>query len=101
MFYTYEQNNSGGYFDYDEEKGISVYVIVEADNAKDANQRAENIGLYFYGGADCQCCGSRWSDAWESEVYTKGTEEPDVNGVNPIRNPSLHEHFFCTVGCAG
>lgn len=60
MFYTFNQNNSGGSFDYDAERGISAVVIIEADSAEAANERAEQIGLYFDGDGDCECCGDRW-----------------------------------------
>jgi hypothetical protein len=59
MFYTYSQNNSGGKC-----KGPALYVIIEADSAKEANERAiSEAGLYFDGvadGIDCECCGDRW-----------------------------------------
>ncbi|MFE4367966.1 MULTISPECIES: DUF7296 family protein [unclassified Streptomyces] len=58
-FYEFHQNNSGGGFDYDEDNGISVYVIIEAGSADVANARAEKIGLYFDGEGDCPCCGDR------------------------------------------
>ncbi|MEV8022530.1 hypothetical protein AB0O76_40810 [Streptomyces sp. NPDC086554] len=61
-FFTFNQNNSGGGFDYDESAGISHFVIIEADSPKDAIDRAEEIGLYFDGDNDCSCCGNRWSD---------------------------------------
>ena len=63
MFYTYNQNNSGGHFDFDAKAGVSHHVIIEADSEEQANDRAESIGLYFNGvedGLDCECCGSRW-----------------------------------------
>lgn len=66
-FFTYNQNNSGGGFDVDEERGISHFVIIEADDAIQADDRAQEIGLYFDGvdsGADCGCCGDRWYEAW-------------------------------------
>jgi len=75
MFYTFYQNNSGGSFH--ESHGICNHVIVEADNANDANNRAENIGLYFDGcnkGFDCSCCGDRWYPAWREE----GTQKPMI-----------------------
>ena len=34
MFYDYRQNNSDGGFDVDKKAGISVSVIVEADDAQ-------------------------------------------------------------------
>ena len=63
MFYSFRQNNSGGRFVFDEKDGISVLVVVEADDYEDACRRAENIGIYFDGcqaGIDCPCCGDRW-----------------------------------------
>lgn len=65
MFYRYHQNNSGGRFSHNEQAGIGYEVAIEADTAEDANCRAESIGLYFDGSGDCECCGSRWSRAWD------------------------------------
>lgn len=81
MFYTYNQNNSGGTFVHSKSKNIAHYVIVEAESKEDADNRAEDIGLYFDGcanGQDCSCCGDRWSRAWE-----EGTETPEVFGKHP------------------
>ena len=77
MFFTYDQNNSGGSFDYEADRGISFYVIVEADSADEANNRAERIGLYFDGAGDCECCGNRWTDQWNDQ---NGTPYPEVYG---------------------
>jgi hypothetical protein len=77
MFFTYRQNNSGGSFEEDEKSGIGVTVIVEADNADEANARAKDIGLYFDGAGDCECCGYRWSEAYPEEV---GDEVPSIYG---------------------
>lgn len=75
MFYTYDQNNSGGYFDFQKDD-ISHFVIIEADNPTEANFRAKQVGVYFDPGyeMDCDCCGTRWSEAWS------GTEVPEVYG---------------------
>ena len=69
-FYEYRQNNSGGIFDYDSNAGISVTVYVEAYSPEQANCRAEEIGLYFDGYGDCDCCGARWiaKSYWGSTV---------------------------------
>jgi hypothetical protein len=53
-----------------------VYVIVEADSAEEADERAERIGLYFDGDGDCSCCGDRWTSAWGDD----GTEGPTIYG---------------------
>lgn len=80
QFYTFSQNNSGGSYDYDFFNGIGPYVVIEAADADDANRKAEAIGLYFDGVGDCECCGSRWYPAWDSEV---GTPAPEVYGKTP------------------
>lgn len=81
MFYTFRQNNSGGKFEID--KSIKHYIIVEADNAKEANTFAEYLGIYFDGvedGYDCPCCGDRWSrvDEYDAEKI------PSLYGHNII-----------------
>lgn len=76
MFYTFNQNNSGGRFV--ENERVRRYVIVEAGSADDANERATSIGVYFNGCAsdrDCNCCGDRWYPVWEG---TEGDEVPSV-----------------------
>lgn len=59
-FYTYWQNNSGGYILTDKNDGIADYVIVEARNMEEANNRMDSItcGYTDY----CECCGERWDD---------------------------------------
>lgn len=77
MFYTFNQNNSGGSFVYNDT--VCKYVIVEANTAEEANRRAETLGLYFDGKYDCPCCGNRWSEQWDSE----GETEPLIYGKDP------------------
>lgn len=79
-FYEYDQNNSGGSFVYDDVAGISEYVIVEARSAHVANAIAEEIGLYFDGDGDCQCCGDRWYSAGDDSWRTD-TSFPSINGT--------------------
>ena len=83
MFYTYNQNNSGGSFIVDDK--VTHYIIVEADNAKESNTLAEDIGIYFNGcddDIDCPCCGDRWCPAYD------GKEEPLVYGMSPEKLPN-------------
>lgn len=87
-FYTYHQNNSGGEFHYDYDAGIARDVIIEADNAKQANAKALEVGLYWNGvdeAGDCDCCGDRWYSAWGE---TEGTPNPTVYG----RDAALELH---------
>lgn len=77
-FFEYHQNNSGGGFDFDEDRGITHTVIIEAPDAETADYRAEQIGIYFNGcddDIDCPCCGDRWHSA-----YGQGTKEPMYYG---------------------
>lgn len=78
-YFRFHQNNSGGSFVIDDARGLGVNVWVEAQSAADANARAESIGIYFNGcdsGADCECCGDRWSSQWRDE---SGADEPEIN----------------------
>jgi hypothetical protein len=79
MFFDFDQNNSGGGFDFDAEAGITHHVIIEADSAEEANERARELGLYFDGvenGPDCDCCGDRWYEA-----HGEGDDVPTVYGT--------------------
>lgn len=56
MFYTYRQNNSGGYFIKNED--VDVFVIVEGSGHEDIQRRANKI---FKNHSEyCSCCGERW-----------------------------------------
>ena len=102
MFYTFNQNNSGGDFVY--RKGsISHYVIIEADSASEATDRALDIGLYFNGvdkGMDCPCCGDRWYPLWLEDatemptIYSQeiSPEMPD-DWMKWIDGPEGYIHF--------
>lgn len=78
MFWHFSQNNSGGRFDFDQVKGITHHVIIEADSVDEANRLATKIGIYFDGcesDLDCPCCGDRWY-----RVYGKGDNKPLLYG---------------------
>lgn len=75
-WFTYQQNNSGGSFDIDEQ--VAQTVIIQAGSPEEADRLAENIGIYFHGcqtGMDCSCCGDRWSEA-----YDDGDDVPSLYG---------------------
>lgn len=62
FWFKYDQNNSGGVF-----IGPAYNVYVEAFDDDQANEIAEQNGVYFDGvdeGIDCECCGDRWSRSW-------------------------------------
>ena len=68
-YYTFEQKNSGGYWDLEYH-----FVIIEAPNADEANDIAEKHGVYFDSSRDCSCCGSRWSSVYEDDA----TDAPEI-----------------------
>lgn len=79
MFYEFNQNNSGGFFDCYHEDGVSVLTIFEADSAEEANNLARAHGIYFDGvenDQDCSCCGDRWYPVDDSD----GTSVPACYG---------------------
>lgn len=99
MFYEYNQNNSGGSFELDEEAGISHWVIIEADSEDEADARAEQIGLYFDGNGwgedaytrDCECCGPRWSPAYRSTDEPQVYDRKVVDGkIAPVEGREVH-----------
>jgi hypothetical protein len=76
-WFTFNQNNSGGWFDVDDD--VDITVIIQASDADEANHLAQKIGIYFNGVSDrrdCRCCGSRWS-----ACYGEGTDLPEIYGV--------------------
>lgn len=57
MFYTFMQNNSGGYYLRDE--NVEEVIIIESDNAGNAQDKLWAIVEDNYL-ESCECCGSRW-----------------------------------------
>ena len=74
MFYTFRQNNSGGYYSGPQ------FVCVEAETLQEANDLFESCG-YSFGMVDsCTCCGARWSEAWDDDSLTETPEQPYGQG---------------------
>lgn len=77
--YEFRQNNSGGRFIG------SQYVLIEANDAAEANDIATRHGIYFDGckdGSDCNCCGDRWYkvDEYNTEnFFNKISFTPSIN----------------------
>lgn len=78
MFYLFRQNNSGGSFEIDLKAGIGPHVWIEAESSKEANRKAEDLGIYFDGcatGIDCDCCRDRWCEVRDKDAMP----EPDID----------------------
>ena len=91
MFFTYRQNNSGGSFIENDKMG--VFTIIEAANARDANRKAETIGMVFDGVAkevDCECCGDRWREADDRD----GNTVPTIYGEPYIGTDGLYHSEY-------
>ncbi len=88
-FYTFNQNNSGGYFIVSDNYGVCEFVIIEAATFYDAYSKLESIGdnvsnMFNY----CTCCGERWSNYGDDD---DGTETPEIYGVEVFKIKK--EHF--------
>ena len=72
MFYTINQNNSGGYFIRNEH--VDGFVIVEANTPYEAvhklNKIVEDYSEY------CECCGERWS--YGIDDFNSVSEQPTI-----------------------
>lgn len=73
--YEIGQNNSGGYFDVDE--NVCRIVVVEARDAEHAQQRL--WPMIDGQSSSCPCCGERWSIEWLSEADAISVEPGDEN----------------------
>lgn len=63
-FYEFNQNNSGGHFDVDE--NVCHLVIIEAMDEKHAVALFEPMIENQSG--SCPCCGDRWSPEYANEI---------------------------------
>lgn len=68
-WWMFTQNNPGGVY-----KGPAMIVVVSADTAYQANDKVEDVGVYFDGVAtysDCECCGDRWGRVFGREDFNE------------------------------
>lgn len=69
-WYEFNQNNSGGGFDVDDD--VCHRLFIEADSVGEACNVAKSKGVYFNGvddGIDCECCGDRWHVPYDEERF--------------------------------
>jgi hypothetical protein len=81
LWYEFDQNNSGGYFERDDFVSDVVFVqAMDSDQAKDImNEMVDKADAWNY----CDCCGERWS-FWNVEGYEVPTryDRPVTEGVD-------------------
>lgn len=80
MFYTFMQNNSGGYFIRNND--VREFLIIEADNVEDAIGKMYDITEDY--SEYCPCCGERWSDYMDED---DADEVPSI-WSEPVQNVS-------------
>lgn len=82
-FWTLKQNNSGGFFDHDEENGVGYAICVEAADVAHAEARLKGIIDRYGASASCPCCGDRWSFWLDDD---DGYPQPGMYGPDdPLR----------------
>ena len=87
MFYQFDQNNSYGRFDVDE--NVCHRLFIEADSLEEATDKAETLGCYWDGvenGIDCPCCGDRWYFGDEVDL-----EKYEINGYTVTIYDGIYE----------
>jgi hypothetical protein len=75
-FYQWRQNNTGGSFITDGD--LSRFVVIEAEDYAQAEEKALNLGIYYNGvdsERDCACCGDRWYEGDLVELEDSDTIE--------------------------
>ena len=75
-WYEFTQNNSGGYFEVDE--NVCHRMLIEASSFDEALEKAESLRCYWNGvsvGIDCPCCGDRQSHYWEETINLSNYDE--------------------------
>ena len=93
-FYTFDQNNSGGYFVKDETNGICETVIIEANDSKQALSILEALGDKVDGfWSYCSCCGERWS-MWIDEDDAKDVPSIYDTPIEDYKKGMFRESAF-------
>lgn len=100
-FYTFNQNNSGGYFETDKNDGIAEYVIIEGASVREVQSKARDLFNNYSN--YCECCGERWSTSWIDEddgkdepmIYSEPVEDFILNKEkNSWFNKSAAIHYY-------
>lgn len=82
-FYEFRQNNSGGYFDIND--NVSVLVIIEAETPAQALNKFDE--LTEDQSSSCPCCGDRWNYILE-----------DIDPIELEDNQTIEQYANTTLG---
>jgi hypothetical protein len=95
-FYEYTQNNSGGSFIENEK--LTHRLMIEAETCTEADEIAEDMGVYFNGcedGDDCPCCGDRWYSGDLVEVDRDWIKEKGINDIEGYCQWMADNYSWC------
>ena len=97
MFYTFVQNNSGGYNIHREEIGISDFIIIEAPNSSEAIDFLNYLGSKVEGFYDyCSGCGERWLT---DPRFVSGDDAPSIWGTPIEEIDRMLVGYTCFIHC--
>ena len=82
-YYEFYQNNSGGSYVQNDE--VDCLVFIEATSAAEANSKFDSLDNDS--GNYCDCCGVRWTEAWEED----GHETPYTYSGKPLSEYNFYE----------
>jgi len=85
-FYEFRQNNSGGYFDVND--NVSVLVIIEAETPQQALDKFDELIKNASG--SCPCCGDRWNYILED---VESIELKDNQTIEQYADTALYESY--------
>ena len=93
-FYEFSQNNSGGYFDVDE--NVCHRVIIEAMDEKHAVALFEPMIENQSG--SCPCCGDRWSPEYANAINLDEYKEKGYSVGVYSHYPDAEQRWFKLYG---
>ena len=92
-FYEFDQNNSGGFFDIDD--NVTHRVIIEAHSEDEAISIFEP--MIEGQSSSCDCCGDRWS-LWTREIDLDSYKEKGYSAYVYTHYKDYEERWFKMYG---
>ena len=82
MFYTFYQNDTDGKFLIDE--NVAEFVIIEANSADEANEKAKLVGIFFSVDSDTWEMAEKWDAESDPMVFDEYPTELNSKDFNTI-----------------